>query len=305
MGKIIDVSKWNGNVDWEKAAADVDMAILRASCARSKDTLFAYNAEQCRLNNIPFGAYHYLWNTDLARVRQEAEQFVKTVKGTATRFLVVDVEEGSLIWGNGKSLPMNLNLLPAVKTFVARLRELMPHAEIGYYGGESVYNLGKLGQIRWDFRWYANYSRQPSDKTIQLWQYTSNGRVAGISGRVDMNRLVGDTKLSYFTSMYITDDAPDLPNPIPDEPAAPEDEIVDANNDGKIVRITNPKSWNLRAGPGTEYSIVGHAAQGAELEYIATAWNDWLCVSFNEGLGWITPKAGAIISTNTGKSGIG
>jgi len=60
MGKIADISKWQGNVNWSEAAKELDLVILRASCGTSEDTKYERNVNACIENGIPFGAYHYV-----------------------------------------------------------------------------------------------------------------------------------------------------------------------------------------------------------------------------------------------------
>ena len=65
---------------------------------------------------------------------------------------------------------------------------------------------------------------------------------------------------------------------------------------GKIVRVTEPYTWNVRAGDGTGYAKMLVAYQGYEWEHAATSGNGWLCVRLLDGrLGWISPKAAKVV----------
>lgn len=298
MGKIIDVSKWQGAIDWKKAAGEVDMAILRASCARAKDERLDEYAAGCKANGIPFGVYHYLWNLDHARVRQEADVFYAAAAKHAPRFWIVDLEEATTMaaqWSKDKEV-----VRKALDVFAARLRELGA-SRIGIYTWERWGKLLPDSRYKWAIRWYATWgkndgtvSAEPSAGSCQLHQYTSNGKCAGISGRVDLNRLFGGAKLSDLIGTAAPPPV-QVPDPPADPPASEADEKVDANKDGKIVRVTEPKTWYVRTGPGAEYPDMGTAAQGNEYEYIGVAWNGWLCVLYDGKLGWISPNGAKVV----------
>lgn len=303
MGKIIDVSSWQNAIDWKKAATEVDMAILRASCGTAKDTRLDENAKGCKAYGVPFGVYHYLMATTIQRAKDEADRFYNSAKAHNPLFWVADVEYPQLLWTNGKSLPMNPQLLPIVKAFVARLRQRAgDSAKIIYYGGESIYEpYGKLSQIPWDGLWIANYDSKPK-MAHDLHQYSSTGKVAGISTKVDINRLAGDKPLEWWTGAI--EAAPEsVPTPMPpDDPPADADreepETVDKDGNRHLVRVTEPYAWHVRSGDGTTYESLMVAYQGYEFEHVATAVNGWLAVRLHDGrIGWISPKAAKEVSS--------
>lgn len=76
MKKIADISKWQGNVVWAKAAAELEFVILRASCGISMDVKYLRNVEGCVQHGIPFGAYHYVKAGTAEEARREASYFV-------------------------------------------------------------------------------------------------------------------------------------------------------------------------------------------------------------------------------------
>lgn len=311
MGKIIDVSYWQGTIDWKKADTETDMSILRASVGTAKDTMLDANAKGCKGNGVPFGVYHYLMATTVQRARDEADRFYNSAKAHNPAFWVADVEYPQLVWADGKQLPMNPNLLAIVKAFVARLRQRVGDgAKIIYYGGESIYEpYGKLSQIPWDGLWIANYGKNNGSVSStpkmahDLHQYTSVGKVAGINTNVDLNQLAGDKPLSWWTGVPEIEPEPVPPiddQPIPDDPPADadrEDTEVDKDGNGQIVRVTEPYAWNVRAGDGITYDSILVAYQGYEFEYVATAVNGWLCVRLQDGrIGFISSKAAKVVT---------
>ena len=58
--KGIDVSKWQGEINWNLAKHDIDFAILRAGYGQNNiDEQFIRNANECTRLNIPFGVYWF------------------------------------------------------------------------------------------------------------------------------------------------------------------------------------------------------------------------------------------------------
>ena len=317
MGKIPDISYWQGALKWTEATkSETDYVIMRASCGTAKDQQFQANARGAASQAIPFGVYHYLMCTTVARAKTEADVFynavVKSLK-TLPTIWVLDVEEPALIWANGKALPMNPNLLAILKAFAAQLRSRIgDEANVWFYGGASVYSYGKLNAIPWDGLWIANYGKNTGSvcsspgMDCQLHQYTSKGSWNGKSP-IDLNRLFGGYTLAQLAGTVKPVEEP-APAPVmQDDPKATEDmenapaekPTVDLNGDGLIVRCTEPYAWNIRSGNGTDYSSIGTAYQGYEWEYVATAVNGWICIRLTDGtLGWISPKAAKVIDLN-------
>ena len=92
--KIADVSKWQGAVNWKKAAKELSFVILRASCGSGMDSRFLENVEGCRKNGIPFGVYHYVMAGNANDACKEASYFVQCVEkaSTAPKFYIADIE---------------------------------------------------------------------------------------------------------------------------------------------------------------------------------------------------------------------
>lgn len=287
---IIDVSQWQGSIDWNKVRPNVDLVILRASCGNTKDSRFAEYASECNRLGIPFGVYHYCQAVPAAN---QIKVFHNAAKAYNPRFWVLDIEDPALLFANGKQLPMASGFANNVKAMYKELRSRAgAEAKIVYYGGSSVFEpYGKLSSIGWDALWFANYSAATTPyatlngKKIycDLWQYASTGRVDGIGTKVDCNRITGKGKnLEWFTGVE------------PVAPATPEP-VIDKNGDGKVVRI-KAGTWNIRSGMGTEYASVGLFAQGGEeYEWLATAWNGWLAIPIRDGIGWISGTGAEVI----------
>lgn len=182
----IDVSKWQGTIDWAKVAkSNVSFAILRAGYGRyasQKDPTFEDNYNNAKAAGIPVGAYHYSYAKDVAAAKQEAEVFLSWIKGKQFEYPVAfDIEEGS-VFNLGKNTVSEI-----IDAFCSAVESA------GYY--VCVYtNKNWLDNVvsaeiksKYDI-WLAQWTNTPSyNGAYGIWQYTSSGTVEGISGRVDLN----------------------------------------------------------------------------------------------------------------------
>lgn len=282
---IVDISYWQGKIDWTSAPACTEYAIIRASCGNEKDSYFDRNAKGASAGGIPYGVYHYMMCTNTTAAKTEAEVFYNAVKGQKVQptLWALDVEHPTMIWDNPATYHLNPALLAIVKAFYKRLKELAGNVPIWFYGGESVYNYAGLSAIDFDGLWIANYSKQPKIKCA-LWQYGQakwNGK-----SPVDMNRLVNGATLATLTGK---------PAEATPEPAQP---TVDENGDGYVVEITEGTAWNIRQFPSANAQPTGQYAQkGHRYEWAATAWNGWLGIYLSDGnIGWVSGKAGKVVS---------
>lgn len=198
MGKIADISKRQGNVNWSEAAKELDLVILRASCGTSEDTKYERNVNACIENGIPFGAYHYVKAGTAADAVKEAQVFLKVTaaKKRKPAFYIADIEYEAQTKTTTEAVCV---------AFLQTLRD-GGCEKIGLYINTRYNWAGKaigMCDIMWIPHWGKNDGNVPDDKyksshPHDLWQYTSKGSLAGVSGRVDLNLLSGTKPLSYF-----------------------------------------------------------------------------------------------------------
>ncbi|MFS0657342.1 GH25 family lysozyme [Niallia alba] len=215
MGKIADISKWQGTVDWAKASTDLDLVIIRVQYGSNLiDSKYKEYVTGAKQYNIPFGHYAYAQYVSVNDAIQEAKDFWSRADKSA-HFYVIDVEEITTYNAS--------DLVPATQAFIDYLHN-QGAEKVGLYSGDSFYKTNNLSQVKADFLWIARYgvnNGQPSTKpsvACDLWQYTSVGSVSGISGNVDLNALNGSKPLTYFTTTEVTTPTPE---PVPTEPEIP------------------------------------------------------------------------------------
>lgn len=201
--KICDVSFFNGDIDWGKAAKELDFAIIRATAGRAVDKKYAQNREGCEKNGIPYHVYHAVNAHNMERAMVEAENFYNATKGDKALFHVLDCENQTVTDAN-KEEPGYARKM--IKAFVKRLKELDPNMRVAAYIGYHVYEDWNLDTSDFAYVWIPRYepnATEPGKKPkypCDLWQYTQKGRMAGAEGNIDLNMLMGTKPLEFFTT---------------------------------------------------------------------------------------------------------
>ena len=176
----IDVSRYQGNINWSKVARDSTIRFVYIKAtegATLQDQRYTTNLTNARKAGLLAGSYHVYSNRSTAY--QQMANIRKVVKKAKQDLIpVLDIEASSA---------RNLNMKR-----VDRLLELM-EKEYGVkpmiYTSESIYRSHFRGQRYRKYHFFiANYRRYPG-VNFTLWQYTSTGHCAGISGNVDFSRL--------------------------------------------------------------------------------------------------------------------
>lgn len=177
---VIDVSKWQGNIDWAKVSKTVDFAIIRTQYGSSvEDYMHSTYEKQAKANGVPFGVYSYSLAVSSSDARQEARDFYNRADKDAQMY-VIDVEE--MTGTSGESMRTIIN------AYVDELRKYTDK-KVGLYIAHHLYNQLNLDTSKADFVWIPRYGSTAPAYNYDLWQYTDQGIVSGISGYVDLNRL--------------------------------------------------------------------------------------------------------------------
>ncbi|WP_440603579.1 GH25 family lysozyme [Bacillus sp. GB_SG_008] len=195
MGYIIDISKWNKNINWDIAAQHIDLAICRVQYGSRKiDEIYTDHVEHLEARGIPHAAYAYGCYVSVADAIVEAKDFMNRVSPNA-KFLVLDVENDTLTSCGAA------NLAEASQTFIDTCKE--DGWKVGLYVSHYMYGSYGLQNVSADFIWLPRYGTNDGtpqvkpDYASDLWQYSDNGYVEGI-GKVDVNLLTGDKLLEWF-----------------------------------------------------------------------------------------------------------
>lgn len=284
----IDVSKYQGNIDWSKVKeSGVEFAMVRVGYrAKSTGEIFEdptarYNMQEAQAAGIKLGAYFFSSAITEEEARQEAA-FTKEIiaKYKITYPVAYNCED----FQSPESRQSGLDITARTNLAIAFLDEI---AADGYtpmfYASKSEME----GNALWDAAtlsgkykiWVAQYPEAPYPQTAassytgthDMWQYTSQGTVSGISRKTDVN-------LAYFGYTKEADAKDDAPA-----------EKVEANPEVGIIftevneTVTAKQETNLRSEPSTlnEESIVGKLVHGDTATRTGIGHNGWSRVIYN------------------------
>ena len=255
MLKGIDVSHYQGSINWDKVKPQIDFAILRMGLGdditSQDDKQFERNYTECVRLGIPFAVYFFSYAVNKAKVAKEIAHIKRLLNGKKINAPVyIDVE-------NTKGLDWrklsNAELLSIMQEFNAQLAAL--GCKMGIYSSRSAFWNEKMTDKWYDgiSKWVAEYGDKVNNfnRTYDIWQHTSKGRIDGISGNVDMNVMYN----SIFTA--------EQPKPAPKPTPAPK-----PGNKNAAV-----KEWqNAAIADGFKFPKYGaDGVWGAECESVAKA----------------------------------
>ncbi|MEH7460395.1 GH25 family lysozyme [Bacillus sp. JJ1127] len=186
---IIDISKWNVNINWDVAAPQIALAICRVQYgSRTVDEQYKSYVANLEQRGVSHAAYAYGCYASVKDAIVEAKDFMARTSPNA-KFLVLDVEDDTL-----KSCGPN-KLAEASQVFINTCQAA--GWRVGLYVGHHMYNKYGLSGVKADFLWIPRYGGNKPAYVCDIWQYTDSGNVAGI-GKCDLNYLIGDKSLSWF-----------------------------------------------------------------------------------------------------------
>lgn len=187
----IDVSKWNGTIDWNAVKnSGVSYVIIRCGYRGSsqgaliEDPKFKSNIQGATAAGLKVGVYFFTQAVDEVEAVEEASMVLEQISGYTISYpIFLDVEASG---GRGDKID-KATRTAVCKAFCNTIQDA------GYTAGiyanktwlESKINTSELGAYK---IWLAQYAASPTyTGRYDLWQYSSTGRVSGISGSVDLN----------------------------------------------------------------------------------------------------------------------
>lgn len=208
IGKIIDVSEWQGVIDWNSVVRDdVTLSIIRIQDGSShQDLKYMENLQKCINAGGKYAVYAYFRGTSTADAQQEARDFYQRVQRVVANkqqpvFYAIDVE--SVEMGGNVS-----QMRAGIEAFMSQLNTLgVPDHKIVLYIANHLYSSFNLNTARAGAIWIPSYGQNDGSivnstkptHPYDLWQYTSKGRVSGIIGNVDMNTEPSDKFKAYLS----------------------------------------------------------------------------------------------------------
>ncbi len=189
----IDVSKWNGEIDWDKVReAGVEFVIIRAGYRGSVtgslvvDPYFEKNIRGAQRAGIDTGVYFFTQAVNEVEAVEEASMVIELLKGYDVQYPVFIDTEGA--GGDGRADGLDVATRTAVCQAFCNTMESEDYRAGVYASRNWYYNQLNVDGLQNFYIWLAEYRSEPLYQgRYHMWQYTSKGQVDGIEGNVDMN----------------------------------------------------------------------------------------------------------------------
>lgn len=197
----IDISAHQGDINLSALKSQIDFVIIRVGygVSGSIDSKFRRNADLCKQLGIPFGFYWYSYALDVDGAAEEARHFLNAVapyKDSYSMGCWFDMEDA-----DGYKIRNGMPSNSTLRAMCAKFCEIVENA--GYYAGiyasqswfNNQLNGGEINRYdKWVAQWPTNGSIQKGLATpasaksgVNLWQFTSAGRISGYNGNLDCN----------------------------------------------------------------------------------------------------------------------
>jgi GH25 family lysozyme M1 (1,4-beta-N-acetylmuramidase) len=219
--KILDLSKWQSGkiTDWKAIKRNIDGIILRigyrgysTSGSLQLDNTFKAFADKCVKHNIPFGVYWFAQEITKEESIESANFIINILKGYKISYpIYYDVESSGAPNNSGRADKLSRNI--RTECVIAFCEEIKRHGYMsGVYSSESDFDeLMDFDKIKGYSIWCAKYGTDSGNPEIppkikyDMWQYTSNGIVSGISSTVDLSLcempILNDTVVNITKSI--------------------------------------------------------------------------------------------------------
>ena len=273
--KLIDVSTWNGNIDWNKVyKSGVRYAMIRSSFGvenpNQVDNKFVRNITNAQRAGVKCGIYHYSYARSATEAKKEADFCLKTIKNYKIDLPVAfDIEDSSQThFGKDTLTSIVIAFCDRIKS--AGYRPMLycnPNWLCNYLHKDKLIN-------KYDI-WLANWGVSAPSYNCAIWQYSENGSVPGISGSVDMNWIFKD-----YTST----------KPATTKPVTKPSSVKKTDYS---VKVTAQAGLNVRKGAGTNYNIITALKCGtvATVSKVSGNWGyvgkygGWICLDYTAKVG--------------------
>lgn len=215
-----DISAWQGNIDIKALASQVDFFIFRGYAGRTKDKCVDRNVNLAIESGKPYGLYIYSYALNTAQAREEAQRLVTLANSYSVKpaFLCIDMEDADG-YKKRNGMPSNQTLRDICTVEGETFEQSGYYAIV--YANTSWFNNQLAGLTRFD-KWVAHWptlgGRQKGNATSPdgenasrcgIWQFTSEGKLNGYGGNLDMNYAYKDFVLNKNSNTN------PVPNPEP------------------------------------------------------------------------------------------
>ena len=280
----LDISWWQGNISadsWKKVkAAGVTHVILRSSYTSlgrfslNLDSRFGNNLKRAHDAGIKVGVYHFSQATSVSEAEKEAAYVVKVLSSDKSKIklpVVFDYEtnaSGRLNMSKLRKLAASGTSTRICQAFCNKVKAA-GYTPMVYANYTTLTNYLDYKTLQKQYRiWLANYTTKGTATTYPgeywMWQYSSSGKVNGLSGSIDMNYIWDNGQGGSSTSAPSTT-ATTTGSTTTTAGSSPS---VAACDPYKVITTTD---LNYRTGPGTGYTLKGQYAKGKVLTVVGRA----------------------------------
>lgn len=197
----IDVSKHNGEIDWDAVKADgIKFAIIRVGYGNDdtdQDDVWAVrNMQECERVGIPYGVYLYSYAVNEDEANSEANHILRMLQGfNPVLGVYIDIEDTEY-YNKYDIDPYSSEGRELITRIAVTVMDRVSRA--GYTAGvyanwnyfQNVLIQSEIQAYKW-LAWYKEDTSEVPEGDWIMWQYTSTGHVNGIEGNVDMNFWYG------------------------------------------------------------------------------------------------------------------
>ena len=188
----VDVSVYQGNIDWNRAKADgIEFAIMRAGYGKyvsQKDKYFDQNMKNAKAAGLPCGVYWFSYALTPEDAIKEADACYEVIKNYKLEYPVsFDMETESQM-----KLPKE-TVAQIIEAFCGRMESYGYYTTLYTYASFLNYKVEDRIFDKYDI-WVAHYNtNKPAfNRNYGLWQYSCTGSVWGITGNVDRDYVYLD-----------------------------------------------------------------------------------------------------------------
>lgn len=276
----IDVSKWQGKIDWEAVSREgIDFAVIRVGYRGENGIIYRdsnadYNLQEAEKNGILTGVYFFSTAVNTEEAKEEALWVAGAVKGYKISYPVVYDCEG---YTNPASRMYTLSASERTDIAISFLENIKAFGYEGmFYGSRSDMENTSI----WDMTriepvckvWVAQYTSPAYPETpkpdytgkYHMWQYTNRGDIDGVEGGCDL-------VVSYFTAQEASAKDPSAKPAKAEAPKTAEELIYTEAHDSVTAKV----EVNLRTAPSTKSDIVDVLRSGVFVKRTGIGKNGW------------------------------
>lgn len=201
---IIDVSEYQAPsaINYDTISKHVDHVIVRVMDADYLDKVYRTHIKEFNERGVPVAVYAFVRGQNDQHMINEARMFYERTEGLEITFMWLDVEAVT-----------HPNMRDGINIYINELRRLGA-SKVGLYIAHHLYETLNLDTDKADAIWIPHYGsgsaipdsepKYPAD----IHQYTEHGRLPGYNGDLDLNRLIGEYPLEYFTDGKVSKKKP-------------------------------------------------------------------------------------------------